>query len=151
VRHKPIALALSTLLLLGLTAAPATAAPRYQPVGDRVDLRAGDQEFPARTPFHIDHGFVFEIGDNTIGRSSFVLDMDGTPLVADFVRWSPVGDGLTVDELWYFNFPSGLTGIHQFTRHYFQACDNDAVPCDGKRINTPVETFTASALITFNP
>jgi len=151
VRHASITLTIATVLLLGLSAAPATAAPRNQPVGDRIDLRAGDQEFPAGTPFHIDHGFVFEVGDNTIGLSSFVLDLDGAPLRADFVRWSPVGDGLTVDELWYFNFPSGLTGSHEFTRHYFQACDNDAVSCDGQRINTPVETFTASAVVTFSP
>jgi hypothetical protein len=148
-RRLPIALALATTLLLGLSATSSIAAPRNQPVGDRVDLRDGDQEFPASTPFHIDHGFAFARSDNTIGLSNFVLDMDGTPLTADFVRWSPIGDGLTVSELWYFNFPSGLTGIHEFTRHYFEACNNDSVPCDGNRINTPVEDFTTSAVVTF--
>jgi hypothetical protein len=148
----PIALALATTLLLGLTATTMIAAPRDQPVGDRVDLRDGDQTFPASTPFHIDHGFAFTIGDNTIGLSDFVLDMDGTPLTADFVRRSPIADdGLTVSELWYYNFPAGLTGTHEFTRHYFEACNNDTVPCDGNRINTPVETFTASAVVTFTP
>jgi hypothetical protein len=150
-RSVPIALALATALLLGLTAAPSMAAPRNQAVGDRLDLRDGDQDFPASTPFHIDHGFVFAIGDNTIGRSNFVLDMDGTILTADFIRWSPVGDGFTVNELWYYNFPAGLTGVHEFTRHYFIACDNDAVPCDGNPINTPVETQTNSAVVTFTP
>ena len=81
----------------------------------------------------------------------FVLDMDGTPLTADFVRRSPVGDGVTVSELWYYNFPSGLTGTHEFTRHYFEACNDDTVPCDGNRINTPVEDFTVSAVVTFTP
>ena len=95
------------------------------------------------------HGFAFARSDNTIGLSNFVLDMDGTPLTADFVRWSPLGDGLTVSELWYYNFPIGLTGIHEFTRHYFEACNNDSVPCDGNRINTPVEDFTTSAVVTF--
>src|SRR5712691_3427142 len=148
-RRLPIALALATTVLLGLTAAPSMAAPRDQAVGERLDLRAGDQAFPASTPFHIDHGFVFAIRDNTIGLANFVLDMDGTPLTADFIRRSPVGDDFTVSELWYYNFPSGLTGIHEFTRHYFTACDNIDVPCDGNRINTPVETFTASAVVTF--
>lgn len=147
----PIALALATTLLLGLTAAPAVAAPRDQAVGERLDLRAGDQTFPASTPFHIDHGFAFSRYDNTIGLSNFVLDMDGTPLTADFIRWSHVGDGLTVSELWYYNFASGLTGIHEFTRHYFVACDNDSVPCDGNRINTPVEALIVSAAVTFSP
>ena len=147
-RGLPIALALATTLVLGLTVAPVMAAPN-QAVGDRIDLRDGNQTYPASTPFHIDHGFVFEVGDNTIGLSDFVLDMDGTALTADFIQWSPVRDGLTVQELWFYNFPAGLTGRHEFTRHYFQACDNDAVPCDGNRINTPVETLTLSAVVRF--
>jgi hypothetical protein len=150
-RRMPIALAFATTLLLGLTAAPSMAAPKNQAVGDRLDLRAGDQTFPASTPFHIDHGFAFTIGDKTIGLSNFVLDMDGAPLTADYIQWAPIGDGLTVSELWYYNFPAGLTGVHEFTRHYFGACNNDTVPCDGNRINTPVEDFTASAVVTFTP
>jgi hypothetical protein len=150
-RRLPIAFAVATTLLLGLSAAPSMAAPKDQPVGDRIDLRVGDQDFPASTPFHIDHGFVFTIGDTTVGLTSFVLDMDGVPLTADFVRRSPVGDGFTVSELWYYNFPAGLTGEHEFTRHYFQACDNDLVDCDGNRINTPVEVLTVSAVVTFIP
>jgi hypothetical protein len=106
-RRLPIALALATTFLLGLTAAPSVAAPRHQAVGDRVDLRAGDQTFAASTPFHIDHGFAFLIGDNTIGLDNFVLDMDGTDLTADFIKWSPVGDGASVSEVWYYNFPAG--------------------------------------------
>jgi hypothetical protein len=150
-RRLSMALFLATTVLLGLFAAPSAAAPKDQALGDRIDLRDGDQTFPASTPFHIDHGFGFTIDDNTIGRSDFVLDMDGTPLTADFVRRSPAGDGGTVSELWYYNFPTGLTGTHEFTRHYFEACNNDTVPCDGNRINTPVEDFTASAVVTFMP
>jgi hypothetical protein len=150
-RRLPITLAIATTLMLGLTAAPSMAAPRNQAIGDRLDLRAGDQTFPASTPFHIDHGFVFSIGDRTIGLANFVLDIDGTILTADFIRWSPVGDGFTVNELWYYNFPAGLTGVHEFTRHYFVACNNISVPCDGNRINTPVEAQTVSAIVTFTP
>jgi hypothetical protein len=150
-RRLPIALAIATTLLLGLTAAPSMAAPRYQSIGDRLDLRAGDQTFLASTPFHIDHGFVFSIGDRTIGLANFVLDIDGTILTADFIRWSPVGDGFTVNELWYYNLPAGLTGVHEFTRHYFVACNNISVPCDGNRINTPVEVQAVSAVVTFTP
>jgi hypothetical protein len=148
-RRLPIALALATTLLLGLTAAPSVAAPRNQAVGDRLNLLDGDQDFPASTPFHIDHGFGFVIGDRTIGLANFVLDMDGTPLTADFIRLSPSGDGFTVNKFWYYNFPAGLTGVHEFTRHYFNACDNRDVPCDDNRINTPVEIFTVSAEVTF--
>ena len=150
-RRFSIAIAVATTLFLAASAAPALAAPRNQPIGDRVDLRDGDQTFPASTPFHINHGFVFLVGDRTVGLTDFVLDMDGTPLRADFVTRTPVGDGATVSEVWYYNFPSGLTGGHEFTRHYLQACDNDVVSCDGNRINTQVETLTESATVTFTP
>ena len=150
-RRSTIALALATALILGLTAAPAMAV-RNQAVGDRVNLLDGDQTFPASTPFHIDHGFGHEVGDTAIGLSDFMLDMDGTVLNADFIqRGSLGGDGLSFFELWFYNFPSGLTGSHVFTRHYIQACNNDTVPCDGARINTPVETLTVSATVTFTP
>ena len=149
-RRLPIALALATTFLLALAAAPSAAAPRNQAVGDRLNLIT-DETFPASTPFHINHGFAFVIGDNTIGLDNFVLDMDGTPLTADFIQWAPIGDGLTVSEFWYYNFPAGLTGVHEFTRHYFLACDNKDVPCDGNRINTPVEAFTVEAVVTFTP
>jgi hypothetical protein len=150
-RRLSMTLALATTVLFSLFAEPAAAARMDQALGDRLDLRDGDQSFPASTPFHIDHGFAFTIGDNTIGLSDFVLDMDGTPLTADFVRRTPVGDGITVSKLWYYNFTYGLTGTHEFTRHYFEACNNDTVPCDGNRINTRVEDLTVSAVVTFTP
>ena len=150
-RRSPIVLAMATTLLLGLTASSSMAAPRNQPVGDRIDLRAGDQDYPASTPFYIAHGFALSREDRTIGLKVFVLDLDGAPLTADYIQWSPIGDGLTVSELWYYNFPAGLTGTHEFTRHYFEACNNGSIPCDGNRINTPVETFTASAVVAFTP
>ena len=150
-RRTPIALALATTLLLGLTAAPAMAV-RNQPVGDRVNLLLGDQTFAALTPFHIDHGFGHEVGDTAIGLSDFMLEMDGTPLTADFVQRGSLGaHGLTFFKLWFYNFPAGLTGSHLFTRHYYLACDNDLVSCEGNRINTPLEWFHVSATVTFTP
>ena len=149
-RRLPIALALVTTILLVLTAAPSLAASKQVAVGDRLNL-ISDTTFPALTPFHINHGFGFEISDNTIGLSNFVLDMDGTPLTADFIRWSPGGDGVKSVKFWYYNFPAGLADVHTFTRHYFQACDNQDVPCDGARINTPVETLTLDTVVTFTP
>ena len=148
-RSASFALALATTIMLGLTVVPAMAA-KDQAVGDRIDLRIGDQTFPASTPFHIEHGFLHETGDRAIGRSDFVLDMDGTALAADFVERAPaIESGLSFSEVWIYNFPTGLTGSHEFTRHYFQACDNDEVSCDGNRINTPVEVLTVSATVTF--
>lgn len=149
--NRLIAFAMATTFLLALAAAPVMAA-QGQAVGDRLDLRLGDQSFPASTPFHIDHGFLHETPDHAIGLSDFVLDMDGTDLVADFVQRDPARDsGVSFSQLWFYNFPSGLTGTHVFTRHYFVACDNDAIPCDGNRINTPVEVQTDTATVTFTP
>lgn len=149
-RRFSFALVMASTLLLGLAAVPSMAAVK-QSVGERVDLRDGDQSFPASTAFHIYHGFLFQRTDNRIGLNTFELDMDGTVLTADFVRWASAGDGLTVSEVWVYNFPSGLTGTHEFTRHYIQPCDNDLVPCDGNRINTLMETLTVSAVVTFTP
>ena len=150
-RSVSIAIALATTIVLGLAAGSAVAAPN-QAIGDRLDLRIGDQSFPGSTPFHIDHGFLHESGDRSIGLSDFVLDMDGTVLVADFVQRAPaIEPGPSFAQLWFYNFPSGLTGTHVFTRHYFSACDNDAVACDGNRINTPVEVLSVSATVTFTP
>jgi hypothetical protein len=150
-RNRSIAIALVATFLLGLAAAPVMAA-RDQAVGDRLDLRLGDQSFPASTPVHIDHGFLHETGDRAIGLSDFVLDMDGTVLTADFVQREPaLQAGDSFSQLWFYNFPSGLTGTHEFTRHYFNACDNDAISCDGNRINTPVEVLAVSATVTFTP
>jgi hypothetical protein len=149
--RRGIALALATTLLLGLTAVPTLAAPNER-VGDRIDLRLGDQTFPASTPFYIEHGFGHEVRDSSIGLADFALDMDGQTLSADFVeRGSLGGGGVTFYQVWIYSFPSGLTGSHEFTRHYFQACDDDEVPCNGNRINTPVEVFTVSAVVTFAP
>ena len=152
-RRLPLAVAVAITVLLGLNAAPSLArSPTSIPaVGDRLDLSLGDQSFPASTPFNIAHGIGFGSTDNTIGLDTLVLDLDGTPLTADFVRWFSIhGDG-TVVEYWYWNFPDGLTGTHEFTRHYFGPCDNISVPCDGNRINTPVEFLTLSAVVTFTP
>ena len=81
-----------------------------------------------------------------------MLDMDGTVLTADFVqRGSLGGDGLTFLSSAFYNFPDGLTGSHVFTRHYFEACNNDEVPCDGNRIDAPVESYTPSVTVTFIP
>ena len=148
-RRLPFALFLATTILLGVTAAPSMAAPGHQAAGDRLDLRDGDQSFPASTPFHIAHGFFFLPGDRAIGLSRMTLDMDGTVLTADFVEWEHLTDS-KVSELWVYNFPAGLTGTHVFTRHYLSPCDNDTIPCDGSRIHTLVETFTPSAEVTFS-
>ena len=150
-RGVPVALALAMTLLLGAVVAPASAASSNQPAGDRISLFDGAQSFAANTAFHVDHGFLFENGvlEKAIGVSVFRLEVDGSPVAANFFQATHV-DGFQLSKLWYFNFPAGKTGVHTFTGHWLSACDNDAVPCGGARINTAVEVQTLSATVTFS-
>ena len=149
-RRVPLALVLSSVLLLGLATAPVAAVTK-QPVGSRINLFSGNQTFAASTAFHIDDGWGF-IDTSTvdaIGKYSFALDVDGSPRSADFIQRSQTS-AFELLELWFFNFPGGLTGTHTFTGHFLEPCNGGSVPCNGNRIHTPVETLTVAATVTFS-
>jgi hypothetical protein len=150
-RRLPIALALAMTLVLALTVASAMAATKNQPAGDRISLFDGDQSFPASTAFHVDHGFLFENGvvEKAIGKASFALDVDGAPQKFDFAQVTHP-DGFQLSKLWFYNFPAGMTGSHIFTGHWYQACDNDTIPCNGSRMNTVVEVLTETISVDFS-
>jgi len=150
-RRIPVALALAMALILGSTATAAIGAGKNQPAGGRLDIRLGDQNYAASTAFHIYHGFGFEVdvANNAIGRYGFTLDMDGAPRAADFFLISKE-PGFQLVKLWYFNFPGGLTDSHTFVGHWWQPCDNAALPCNGAKMHTPVEIRTESATVTFS-
>jgi len=59
-------------------------------------------------------------------------------------------DGCQIQKFWYFNYPAGMTGPHVFTGHWFVACDNVDVDCNGAKIRTPVETDSLSVTVTFS-
>ena len=153
-RRVAVALMLAMALILGLAAAPTMAGSKNQPVGARISLLAepigDDQSFDPSTAFHINHGFCLEdtVINRAIGRYSFRLDVDGTPRNADFFQVSQP-DGCQLLKFWYFNFPAGLTGSHDFTGHWLVPCDNDAVPCNGAKMHTAVEVDTLTITVTF--
>jgi hypothetical protein len=148
VRRLSIAIALSSVLLLAISAAPAAGAVK-QPTGSRINLFLGNQSYAASTAFHIRDGWLFPDPTtvDAIGRYSFTLDVDGASRAADFRTSETLPDG-SLAKLWWFNFPSGMTGAHTFVGHFLGPC-GAAAPCNGQMPNTVVEIYTLSATVTF--
>ncbi len=146
--RRAIVLAMATLLLLSLAAAPTLAAQK-EPTG--VLLRAPSltevQTFPADTPFHVRHGFANET-IKWLGKYGFELDVDGVPQTTDFKEIAVDREaGATV--LWYFNYPAGMTGTHVFTGRWYAPCNDVGVSCDGARVGTVVMTLEWSSTVSF--
>ena len=96
-----------------------------QPVGDRIDLSAGDQTYPADTAFFIADSFYWETGfQNYPGRFDIKLEVDNRFVNEDSVQHFVMrGDDYnTVIIAWLFNFPDGMEGEHTFECHYILAC-----------------------------
>ena len=141
---------LAALLVTAMTG-PALGRERT-PTGNRINLFGGDQSSPADTSFYVVHGNASVVGeDAAIGRSRFVLEIDGAIIPAT----SPTreADGL-VTHLWVFNFPDGMTAAFTVSPgHWWQA------PCRrGRAIprlrrpstaTTPVEDATHQITVTF--
>ena len=125
------------------------------PVGERINvLFHNPEEYPADTPFHILHGWLFNVVDAQPGHFDFMLEVDGVVQKND---WFSV----TMDEpqnqirLWGFNFPEGMTGTHTFTGHWIAPCQYavDTLiypgPCPHK--NAEVVVLTESLTVVFTP
>jgi hypothetical protein len=139
---------MSAALLLAAAVIPVAGAVK-QPTGNRINLFAGAQLYPASTAFHIRDGWLFTDPTtiDAIGKYTFTLDIDGTPRAPDFKTNETFGDG-SVAKLWWFNFPTGMTGTHTFIGHFLGPCGS-SFPCDGKPTNTVVEQGTVTASVTF--
>ena len=104
--------------------------------GEQINVLTGDltQEFPASTPFYIQHGFVsFPQEEPSKGQVLFLLDVDGVsqgrgePVTTAGRTDDPV---TAVNRLWRYEFPEGMTGTHEFTGHWFVPCKQaDLGPC----------------------
>jgi len=122
------------------------------PVGDRISVfDGGEIEFPAETPFHIMHGFQLSSDDRALGIYDFELDVDGIPQKEDFkIFWKDDSNQNSFRKLWVYNFPDGMTGIHEFTGHWFAPCQyatDYTDPCPTP--NAKVETRTQTLIVTF--
>lgn len=147
-RRLSIPILLSAAFLVAGAVAPVAGAVK-QPTGNRINLFAGDQSFPASTAFHIRDGWLFldPTTIDAIGRYTFTLDVDGTPRSPDF-RTSQTGSDGSLFKLWWFNFPAGMTGTHIFVGHFLGPCGS-AYPCNGQPPNTVVEQITLTVTVTF--
>jgi hypothetical protein len=148
-RRLLIGFVVPSALLLTIAAVPAAAAVK-QPTGTRINLFNGNQPYPASTAFHIKDGWLFTdpTAVDAIGKYSFTLDVDGSPRAFDFKTSEERTDGSLL-KLWYFNFPSGMTGSHTFVGHFLGPCGGP-VPCNGLPARTVVEQITLTATVTFS-
>ncbi len=121
---KKIVLITMVILLLGLVVPASAQGQEY--VGEKLNLRYGDQRFPAGVPFHIAHGWISTNPKGELGLFDFKLEIDGVPVNEDFVDISadPSGDVVDLYKGWVYNFPQGMTGTHYFTLHYYGPCDD---------------------------
>jgi hypothetical protein len=136
-------------LTVALGAAPAFASPR-ESTGDRINLFAGDEEYPADTPFFVAHGNAAFIGEDTAsGRARFVLEVDGEIVPATYETHGQADR--TVLHVWVFNFPDGMTGVHTFTGHWLAPCGAPTayLACGESRPTTPVEYESHTVMVTF--
>jgi hypothetical protein len=127
--RKPIVILI--VLILFVIATPVAAKVKVL-VGEQVHLGAPGGEpttdFPADTPFHILHGFRFELGNepNTkwINLYNFELYLDGVRVEEDFVlRWFETGDLNYLNIAWVYNFADGMPpGDYVFTGYWYGPC-----------------------------
>ena len=125
-RWARLTVASFTIVLLLTSAGGAFATSKVR-VGDRISLFTPPTTYPAATAFHIWHGFLFTESDTSLGRHEFVLDVDGVERAADFMEVSRV-DRRLISKVWVFNFPNGLTGVHNFEGHWITPDGTDTIP-----------------------
>jgi len=103
--------------------------------------------FAADTPFYTSGRFAPET-NRALGKYGFELDVDGVPRAADFKQITVDGPG-NITEVWVFNFPAGMTGIHVFTGRWYAPCDDVVYSCEGGHINSVVLTLERSVTVAF--
>jgi hypothetical protein len=147
-RRLSIPILLSAAFLVAAAVVPVAAASK-QPTGNRINLFAGDQSYPASTAFHIRDGWLFldPTTIDAVGKYTFTLDVDGTPRSPDF-KTSETGSDGSLLKLWWFNFPAGMTGSHTFVGHFLGPCGS-SYPCNGKPPNSVVEQQRLTVTVTF--
>ena len=100
-------------------------AREHEPFGNRIDITvSGHQEYPANTPFHINHGWMEIPPGGPTGQIFFELEVDGVILKPTYIEYTTnVGDdGPYFDRTWFYNFPEGMTGEHTFEGHWIAPC-----------------------------
>ena len=142
---KKIAL-LTILVAILLITIPVAAGPK-EPVGDPVGWEV--TTYPVGLPFHIVHGWLFGAPplETNVGAYSFELEFDGEIIKPSFkiIGYDPSTE--TYRKLYFYNFPDGMTGEHEFVGHYYATCSEEYDDC--KNPARGVEVYTHSQIITF--
>jgi len=110
-----------------VVAAPATATSVSRvPTGPGIPF-LGPTSFAANTPFHVQHGFVCDVGDagcistQINGNSGFNLYVDGVLQPSTLVVTGGTGG---IAKLWLTNFPNGLpAGDHTLVGNWLMNGD----------------------------
>jgi hypothetical protein len=150
---RKIFLIIMASLIMGLVVPVSAHGREY--VGDRLNLRDGNQSYPANVPFHIMHGWGLILPGGEIGLFNFELEVDNVPIKEDFVdRFvDPSEDKVAVYKFWVYNFPKGMTGTHSFTFHYYGPCNTLYGPewCPPPYRNDVIEDWSETVMVTFVP
>jgi hypothetical protein len=122
---KKFALLICAIMLL-MSVNPVVAYNQsIQPVGERIDLSAGDQTYPANTAFFIADSFYWETGFPFYpGSFDIQLFVDNHFVNEDSVHHIIMrGDDYNTQIVaWLYNFPDGMEGEHTFEAYFFIAC-----------------------------
>lgn len=139
------------ILLLAVMVSPVQAAP-HEPTGVRLDIfESGEQEFPARTAFYIQHGWSSSYPPHSIGLLRFELEVDGKIIEPTYYDNIHTPDGV-VGHSSVYNFPDGMSGVHTFTGHWYVPCQILLVSGLIEECSSPtahVDLRTTEVVVTF--
>jgi outer membrane protein assembly factor BamD (BamD/ComL family) len=130
-----------------------------EPIGQNISLYEPPEpgiEFPAREPFHIQHGW-YEIQDPLQLGLDFELQINGILRDEDYLLLNDdrSGDEQRVIRRWLHNFPDGMVGTHIFTAHWIAPCqwavDNTEFPDTCSTPGEKVEVIVSSLTVDFIP
>ena len=146
------------VLIAALVFVVPAAAKGKTPVGERINVLFGTPtSYPAGEPFHISHGWLFDLPDHApVGIWLFRLEVDGVFVEHDFVQTEIISKKpTTITKKYVFNFPGGMTGTHTFTGHWYGSCqvmvDTGYYPGPCPKPNAQIEFWTETLTVTFTP
>lgn len=134
-----------TILAVLMTTTPVSAASNV-PVGERIFLPGyaygSTTTYPAGVPFHIYHGWRNQGGEIDpvfLPRTSFKLWIDDVLIKETYidrgVMWDDTLKANVQKKIYYYNFPTGMAGLHKFTGRWYCQCADRSTTCkDPKEI-----------------
>jgi predicted GH43/DUF377 family glycosyl hydrolase len=119
---------------------------RLERIGDQVSVfESGSQTFPANVPFHVAHGWTFDMPADDYDLFSFELEVDGIDQKLAFIESfiDESSDPPVLRKITVFNFPQGLAGTRIFEGHWLSPCyttnDGCSDPLEILEVSSEVE------------